>query len=155
MNIKKITFFLLTILGSIFYRLGGLKGFDTKFRDLGVPTVGLVVMLLLGIKVMWWVHLLSFLLFFAALTSYEYWLDYDNFYLHGFFTSFAYIPYAIATGMWLAFTLRVAIATVSIGLLNYFANKYSWKHSDWIEELGRGGILIATLFLFMPKVVIV
>ncbi len=147
-RIKQIILLILPFIGAILNRLGGMAGMNTKFRDFGVALVGFFVIILLGIKVAWWIHLISFLLFFSALTSYEYGMNTDNFYLHGFFTSFAYLPYAIAAHLWVMFIVRVIIATVSIGGVNYFVNKYKWKHSDWVEELSRGGILIGTLFLF-------
>jgi len=150
-KLKRIILSILPFVGAILYRLGGMAGMNTKFRDLGVPTVGLAVMLLLGVKVAWWVHLIAFGLLFGALTTYwDSLFGYDNFYFHGFMCAFAYLPYAIATHLWVAFIIRCIICSVFMGLLNYFANKYNWKHSDWIEELGRGGALIGTLFLFKP-----
>jgi len=137
---------LLSILSAILYRLGGM--YNTKIRDLGVPIIGLITIHLLGIKAPAYIHIIAFLLYFSSLTTY--WdsvCGYDNFYMHGYACSLAYIPYAIINGHYIDFLARCLICTLQMGLINRLVNKYSVKYSDWIEELSRGFILNITLIL--------
>lgn len=139
-----LAIFVLTIAGGILYRLGG-QGhpFNTKHRDLGVPVVGLLGMLVLKFYVPFYIHLLAFGLFFASLTTYWDSVPFnkgkDNFWMHGFFCALAYLPYAIATGNWIGFGIRTLVSTVGIGAWSEFVT------NDIQEEVGRGMILIATL----------
>jgi hypothetical protein len=144
---------IMSILGGLFYRLGGLgKPFSTLYRDLGVsgiivaemclrtrinPIVGLVLLVCWG-------------LMYASLTSYRYFLpkpkDYNGLYysLHGFMISFACFPFALLTHHWLGFGLRCVVCAAGVGL---------WSHlisNDTAEESGRGFILcISTPLLFL------
>jgi len=130
-----------TIINAILYRFGGIgKPFDTKYRDLGCPAISLLWMIFCFQSVPWWIHFIAFGLMFAALTTYwDSLFGYDNFYFHGFMVAFAYLPYAIVTGLWMGFIIRCAVVSVFMGLwCKFFSN-------DWIEEFGRGGIIGATL----------
>lgn len=138
----------LSIIGAVLYRLGGLKGFNTKIRDLGVPLIGGIAVYALAGKMPLWAVSVAFLGYFGALTSYYDFINgEDNFWIHGFVGAFSYFPYAIVTGLWFMFAVRCIICAVFIGGINYIANKYSWKHSDWIEELSRGFILTLSIGL--------
>ena len=60
------------VLSAILYRLGGMNGMNTKFRDFGCPAVFIGVMCLSG---NWsWFVLLSGALMFGALCTYWDWL---------------------------------------------------------------------------------
>ena len=61
--------------------------------------------------------------------------------------SLAYLPYIFFGENMVGFILRCIVCSLLIGLINYLANKYSLKHSDWIEELSRGFILNFTIRL--------
>ena len=165
---------LLSILSAIFYRLGGLKGFNTKFRDFGCPTIALLFMLKYGSGYSFWTHFLAFGLTFGALTTYwdksknkfkdticqaiNWQYPEDNFYLHGYFVGIAYIPYVIERGFsgglvtpgMVVLTLRALLLGILMGGLNYLVhNKIHVKHTDWIEELFRGLIIVATLQMLL------
>jgi hypothetical protein len=119
-------------------------------RDWLVPLVGLIILLFLGIKAPWYIHLISYGLYGAALTTY--WdeiFNYDNFYLHGFVCALAYLPYAIVNHFWLGFGLRCIVCAVVMGLVNYLVNNFYVPKRDWIEELSRGFILSISLLLFL------
>lgn len=134
---------------AILYRLGGMKGMNTKFRDFGVPIVFLAVMLFSG-HWTWWA-LLSAILLFAALTTYWDWLfGYDNLYFHGLACGLAMLPLGIAGVGWLAIVAYSLILSLIMGILNWFVNKYQVPLRDWIEELSRGTVIILALrVLFM------
>ncbi len=151
-KISKVIYTVVASIGSaILYRLGGMTGFNTKLRDLGCATVGLLVMLfVVGVSCHWLIHLLSFLLLFGALTTYwDKLFKYDNFYFHGFAIALAYFPYAIVIGFWIPFVIRCLTCAVIMGVINYVANKDGWNYRDWIEELSRGFILVASLSMFV------
>jgi hypothetical protein len=143
---------LASVIGGILYRLGGKQGFNTKYRDLGVPAVFVVLMALFGaIKgIFTGLSLIPcFGLMFAALTTYHYFLpkppDYKwyHYAMHGFFCSLAAIFYAWASGNWLWFGVRVGINTVFISAWSY------WIGWDDLEEFGRGACMIATVPLLL------
>jgi hypothetical protein len=74
---KWLLYILLTIVSGVLYRLGGWEKGNTKFRDLGCPTIFFILLLtnkhpinILG----WLMAVLSFGLMFAALTTYFDWL---------------------------------------------------------------------------------
>ena len=131
----------LSTLGATFYRMGGSDTYNTKWRDLGCPTVATALLWAWG-GWNWWL-ILCFGLFFGSLTTYwkkkgtdaKWW----NWMLVGLGFSLAYLPYTIATGNWVGFALRTLIVTVGVTI-------WSEKISDAVmEELGRGFIAIVTL----------
>ena len=128
---------IVSIVSAILYRLGGIgKPFNTKIRDMGIPTVCLIWMIFKYPSVAWYWHLLSWGAMFGALTTYwDSLLGYDNFYLHGFMIGFAYLFYAIGSRLWLWFILRAVILGVGMGLWCKFYKK------DWVEEGGRGAMI--------------
>lgn len=133
-----------TVVSAMLYRLGGMAGSNTKVRDFGCPTVALGWMLLCFQPVAWWVHFISFGLMFGALTTY--WDDlfgYDNYYMHGGMVALAYLPYAIVTGVWLWFIVRVIVVALFMGIWCDIFKK------DWVEEGGRGGIIALSLPLLL------
>ena len=104
----------------------------------------MIALIVMGVRVDWWVHAISFVAMFGALTTY--WdriFGYDNYYAHGFCVSLAYIPYAIATGNWLGFLIRLTVVALFMGMwCDGFKN-------DVVEEAGRGGIIALTLPLII------
>ena len=139
-----VVWLIATVLCGLLYRAGGIgKPFNTKFRDLGVPLVCLGYIIFILEPQAWWVHLISFILLFGALTTY---LDKifkkDNFYAHGFICALSYLPYAINTGHYTGFFIRLAIVTLFMG---WWCEVNS---NDVVEETGRGGVILATLPLF-------
>jgi len=164
--INKIIIF--SCLSSILYRLGGIgeKYFKTWMRDWLIPLVAFIVMFfVLKIKAPWYIHLISFGLLGGFLTTYwdnsknpikdmiakviNWTYPEDNFYLHGGFLGAAYLPYAICGSInWFSFSLRVLVLAIFIGGLNWIVHKLHIPFSDWIEELSRGFVIIATLLMF-------
>jgi len=135
--------YLLAFISALFYRAGGMRGLNTKIRDLGCPTLYLLSWLQHPYP--WWAHSLSFLLLFASLTTY--WdsvVGEDNFYLHGFAIGLAYFPYAIVSGNWWGLIARSLILATFMGILNWWANRGKLPFSDWIEELLRGASIVLT-----------
>jgi hypothetical protein len=149
--------FLLALVSAVLYRLGGWGGegrtkfpwlpgwlFDTKARDLGCPLVALGGMFSLGIAnaVPWWINVICFGAMFGALTTYWDFMfnDNDNFFMHGGMIALAYVPYAIVGGTsWLGAFTHVWVTAALCGIWSLIVGK------DWVEEGGRGFIIIATL----------
>lgn len=135
---------LASVICGILYRLGGIgRPFNTKHRDLGCPTaVWLVNLYLLDIKGEWWVHLICFLLLFAALTTYwDSLFGFDNFWFHGFMCGLAHVPMAFIDGHWFLWPLRAIIMGALIGGWSLLIG------NDVAEEFGRGFLIVATLLI--------
>ena len=149
---KTIKVLIASVIAGILYRLGGTGGAwwkNTKVRDAGVAVVALITMLCLGASLSLPLFL-STLLLFGALTTYWkklnplfgkttdncYWW---NWLATGLAYGLAYLPYAISTGCYWQYILRVIV----LGVITMI---WSEKISiDWIEENGRGAFVIATL----------
>jgi hypothetical protein len=128
------------ILSGILYRLGGWEKGNTKFRDLGCPTILTLFVLTnnLPINILGWVmFVLSFGLMLGALTTYWDWLfGYDNYYAHGLGCGLAGIP-LIWAGIPLHYILiRILICSVGMGLWSKYTK------NDVVEEIGRGVLFI-------------
>lgn len=137
--------FALSIIGGIFYRLGGKEGYDTKFRDLGVPLVAIATCLLIGIKLNLALFLLKYGLLFGALTTYRYFLpkptDYSwyHYALHGLFIGLSAMPLIWCGVHWWVIILR---AIILAGFMAIWSKLSSW---DDLEEGVRGVSIIATM----------
>jgi hypothetical protein len=123
------------LLSSVLYRLGGVgKPFNTKFRDLGCPTVLVALCwILFGFH---WVYIPMFGLCFGALTTYwDFLFGYDNFWMHGFMCA---LPTALLCWFipWWIPVIHIIICTVGMGL---WSKIISW---DVAEEAGRGAFFI-------------
>jgi len=129
-----------SVICMILYRLGGYgKPFNTKVRDMGIPTACLIWMIFKYPQVAWYWHLLSWGAMFGALTTY--WdsvFGYDNFFFHGFMIGIAYIFYAFS-GLW----FMIFVRAVALGIGMHIWCKIFKK--DWVEEGGRGAMIGATL----------
>ncbi len=124
---------------AVFYRLGGAKGYDTKFRDIGCPlTLIALVIALYGLNTAYWAYLLTFGLSWGALSTYWDWLfkKEDNHYAHGLGCGLAGIPLIWCGVPWEVVTVRILICTFGMGLLSKLIK------NDVKEELTRGLIFI-------------
>jgi len=148
----------LTTMSAILYRLGGCGNdvhvkfpwlpewlFNTKARDVGCSLCAYVgYAIVLGVEVSIGVHIISFILLFASLTTYwDFLFGYDNHYAHGFMCAFAYLFYALATGMWIGFVLRCVAMTLWMGIVS------AKSTDDVVEETNRGASIVATLPLML------
>lgn len=143
-----------TVLSAILYRLGGLGREqdqwipawlkNTKYRDVGCSLLAVGWMAIYYERVEWFWYLASFGVLWGALTTYwDFVFEKDNFWVHGLGIGVAFIFYAIATGDWIGWGIRcLSLAVLTGGWCAIFKN-------DWVEELGRGAFIIATLPLMM------
>jgi len=125
--------------------MGGASGYNTKFRDFGVPAIGILLLTILG---GWhWIYILCFGLYFGSMTTYwkkkgtdaKWW----NWLLTGLGYSLAFLPFAITSGHWIGFIIRTIIVSIATMV---------WSDevgNPVIEECGRGFITTATLPLLL------
>jgi len=117
-----------SFLCGLFGRMGGAKGYNTKFRDMGIPAVCCLYAFILGVH-SWWL-ILTFGLMFAALTTY--WdevFGYDNFYFHGFMIGLSFAP--IMWGNWLDLIFITFACCFWMGTWSMIVENVVW------EEFGR------------------
>lgn len=140
-----------TIIGALasgyLYRMGGDKRYNTKFRDLGVPTVFCLVMWACG----WggWTLVLSFGALFGSLTTYfkkkgseaRWW----NWALCGLSYGVSALPVAWEFGLWWGLLWRTLFLVISVALWSELVGKDTW------EERGRGFFIVASIPLFFIK----
>ncbi len=134
----------LSILSGIAYRLGGSSKGNRLFRILSCPLVLLLALwVLMGFHLGYWqAYLLTFGLSAGAVSAY--WgLDEQKwgYWAHGLGLSLALLPIAYVTHNWLGFGLRSLVLTASMTLWS------EWVTKDIVEEMGRGILIIITLFL--------
>jgi len=147
---KSLVVIIASLISGVLYRMGGAKGFNTKFRDLGVPMVGLILMLILYPHYDWKTLLSYFLffgLYFGSLTTYwkkkgesakwYHWL------LTGLGYSLAFLPFTFVSGYWLGFVLRCILCSAGIMIWSEKVSNAVW------EEFGRGLIATATIPLLL------
>ena len=130
---------LASILSAILYRIGGAKGYNTKYRDLGCPFVLLILIcILFGFYLhMWWLYLLFILLSMGALSTYwDKLFGCDNFYAHGLGCGLATLPLIWCGVPWWVLTIRLIVCTVGMGVWSKLVG------NDVAEECGRGVIFI-------------
>ena len=65
-----------------------------------------------------------------------------NWFLHGFGIGLALIPYGICINSLNAILCRAIILGISMAIWSHFI------HKDWLDEGGRGSLIIATLLIF-------
>ena len=133
-----------SVASAVLYRLGGARGYDTKFRDVGCSLVSCLV---LGHLVAWhWTLILVFGLMWGSLTTYwkkgptAYWY---NWLITGAMYSVATIPLIIVEGNWIGFASR----TIVLGGLTMIWSQLN-GNVVW-EETGRGVILVGTIPLLL------
>lgn len=150
-SLRNILVGITTLIGSVAYRVGGTK-FGTLWRDIGVPVCMIAVMTLTG---HWhWTLILCAGLLYGALTTYNKWVGYlfnrpdkhtvyaESWFVTGLFYGLSMFPYAIATGEWLAFGIRCIVCAVLACLWSSLIGR------AWLEEFGRGFIVLITLLIF-------
>lgn len=141
-----------TVSASTLYRMGGADGYNTKFRDLGVPTCMVLSMIIMG-KIHW-ILAICFMLLFGSLTTYHKWfgrllgrkdneVHWEGWAMTGFCYAMAMLPFAWTYGHWLGFISRTIVCVLFISGWSVAVGNAKW------EELGRGFIINATLPLLL------
>lgn len=132
---------LFTGISGLLYRMGGSWKFNTKYRDLGVPTAMFIYMCLAGH--FHWTLILCFGLLFGSLTTYWKKRGADAKWFNWLFTGLGYslamLPFIIVTGHWLGFLSRTIVLTFGIVLISEKIGNVI------IEEGGRGGLILLTM----------
>ena len=135
--IKALIILIAAVLNAVLYRMGGAKGYNTKYRDAGCS---LVTTISFGLLIGWhWLLIAHFGLLWGALTTY--WKKkgstgrWYHFCLHGLACGLAAAPVALYSGHWLGFGLRCVVLAVWMGLWSGIIK------NDVVEELGRGAVL--------------
>jgi hypothetical protein len=141
----------LSLLAGLAGRLGGVgKPWSTKIRDLGVPTILTLTLILLGLRTpfLWLIlaYFCQFGLVFGACTTY---LDtifgYDNFFASGAMVAAASFPISIITGHWWIFAARAILLAVIWGSLNrWLPERILFWRRDTVEEFCRYAAVIGT-----------
>ena len=154
-----LSYIMACLAGGALYRIGGSSlniPMKTKFRDWGVPAVGVYVLVQMLAITSWWYYaaLVGFFLasFGSFCTYWDYWSD-DNvqwyeWALTGFVMGLAALPIAIYTGRYIGFTIRTLILTVFMPFSNKLQFKVLWDPTDGVEG-SRGFVFIATMPLLL------
>lgn len=150
-----VTLIVSTILGGILYRMGGAAGYNTKFRDFGIPTVAVVVFLIFC-----WpkfdLTFLSLILTWGAIFAVQttYWkkkgtdAKWYNWLFVGLGFSICWLPTVIAQSIWpsnglhahwLGFGIRSVICTALTVIVSELIGNAVW------EENARGWVEIVTV----------
>lgn len=146
MFVKTLITLVCSIAGFILYRMGGAAGYNTKFRDLGIPTVAIGLLWYLTGQFTFW-YILCFGLLFGAHTTYWKKKGADalwyNWILTGLGYSLAFLPYSLYARHFVGFCLRTIIVTIGVMV-------WSIKVDNAVyEEGGRGVIEIITIPLLL------
>lgn len=133
---------LLSILSGVFYRLGGWEKGNRLFRILGCPLIALITLwLMIGVVLSyWWVYLLTFGILAGAVSAY--WgLDEKKwgYWAHGLGLSLALLPVALITKHYLGYGLLCLVLTSLMTIWSEYTSV------DYIEEFGRGALIILTI----------
>ncbi len=150
-----ITLIVGTILGGLLYRMGGAAGYNTKFRDFGIPTVAVLVFLIFCFP-KYNLAFLSLILTWGATFAVQttYWkkkgtdAKWWNWLLTGLGYSICWLPTVLALSIWpssglnahwLGFGIRSVVCTgLTVGVSQFFGN------AVW-EENARGWVEIVTI----------
>ncbi len=144
--LKIVIVLVLSLICGILYRLGGWEKGNRLFRILGCPFITLVaVWALLGFNLAyWWAYLLTFGASVGAISAY--WgLDEKKYgyWAHGLGLALALLPIAYISGHWWGFAIRSVVLIAGITLWSEYTS------IDWIEERGRGVLIVLTLLFFL------
>jgi hypothetical protein len=162
--LKGCILLLISCISAILYRAGG-QGKDPDaqpkwmpmwlrdhwVRDWLIPGVVLLTIMLTFVNARASVNIVSFIcsygLMGAALSTYWDWLfkGKDNMYMHGFGVGLALFPLSLFGMSWCGVIIRAVVLGLSMGLLQKYVLKKQIPHSDVIEEMGRGALIILTL----------
>ena len=153
---KILILLVLSILSGILGRMGGAKGYDTKWRDVGCPLIALIALwLLVDFKSSyWWTYLLILGLHWVLFSTYWNWLfKEDNLWFSGF-------AVGLAISL-LLFNWSVVIRAILLALIWGSLNKYLpsagisgdkrillWRR-DVVEEFLRYFSIPLTLILLV------
>jgi len=156
MIIGLMVLLILSIVGACAYRCGGAgKPYNTKYRDLGVPTLASLALLILGaIPCHFWgiaAFILFFGLLFGSLTTYwDFLFKKDCFWFSGLIVGLSGLPVALAQGKFIGCIIRMGLISGVWQLLNKLLPQkvFCWTR-DIVEEFGRGFITIITLPLLL------
>ena len=137
----------LSICSAIAYALGGMGGAwwkNTKVRDWGTPVCALSILYIYGVPLPIWVTVVTFILMWAALSTYCTPKDQEDVYAinwtcTGLLYGLTSIGVAFTTKHWMGFWLRVATLGLLIPLWSVKTNK------AWLEEGGRGFLFAITM----------
>ena len=143
------------IISAVLYRLGGIGGiFKTWMRDWIIPILAysLLFYLKTPTNLLGWLMIIpAIALTGGALTTY--WDDLfggvDNFYMHGAMVGLAAFPFIWSGVHWWMILIRLIVLGGTMGALNIWINKTKIPAKDWIEELFRGFIILATIPLLL------
>ena len=144
--------FIYSIASGILYRMGGSDKFNAKWRDLGTPACGyLLLSYIMGINLICSVSFwLSYLLAFASMTTYWkclnkhfkkpdtdcYWF---NWLAHGLFAGISAFPlYTLGISLYALFIRTVVLSIGTMAWSEYQGNAVQ-------EEFGRGFLFTATI----------
>jgi len=150
MEVKTIAWILATAVGAILYRMGGSDTWDTKWRDLGCPAVGIALLAYLYPFYNWQIGLayfLSFGLYFGSLTTY--WkkkgsdAKWYNWLFCGMGYSLSFLPFAYVSGNWLGFALRFIVCSLGVMMVRVMSTNV------YVEECGSGAISTGTIPLLL------
>lgn len=154
MLIGAIILLIASISAGILGRMGGAKGYNTKFRDLGVPLIftGLMIWLLwrsfnVGLLL---ASTVAFGALLGALTTYWQFLwGYDNLWFSGFCCGLTAFPYIPCTYKWGGFLVRSLLLAIIWGTLNKYLPKKFIIDRAVAEEFLRYFALVATAPLLL------
>jgi len=146
-----------TTISGILYRLGGsAKNGDwwdwmkhSKTRDWGCTIVALGALALIGKTIAWYYYIPTFVACWLALTTY--WDDLFNqdcYIMHLAVVGVTFLLFAVFTGCWVGFVLRVATMAL-FGLLSHLIDETAIPYKDVASENVRGWSIAVTLPLLL------
>ena len=118
---KYIVLLVGAILSGILGRMGGAAHFNTKYRDLGVPTLFTIYMVCFHPFCWnsWFPYFLTFLLMFGALTTYwDELFGYDNYWFSGFAVGLSTVPLIWIGIHWYIILLKCLVIGLIWGSIN-------------------------------------
>lgn len=134
--------FLICIASGVLGRMGGAKGYNTKFRDWGCSLLGvLAAIVLVGWHTsFWWVYVAIFLCLWGTFSTY--WdkvFEYDNLGFSGFVVGLAYSPVCFINWKYAPFVFFYAclLSLVWHCLNRFLPEKVLCWHRDVVEEFTR------------------
>ena len=148
---------ILSILSGVSGRLGGAKGYNTKWRDVGCSLITLFAFwFLFGFQLsLWWTYSLTFGLHWGAFSTYWDWLfKEDNLWVSGFCVGMALFPLF----GWATFIRAIPLAIIW-GCLNKYLPSAGisgdkrilfWRR-DVVEEVLRYASVVLTLFILLMR----
>jgi hypothetical protein len=132
------------VISGILGRMGGAKGYDTKYRDIGCSIIIVLnIVLIYGWQAsLWWCYIAVFGLSWAAFSTY---LDsifgYDNLWASGALVGLAAFPAYWLGVPWWFIGLRAVILCLVWGSLNkWLPERVLWWRRDVVEEFSRYAI---------------